>query len=300
VWNGPQLEAFYQVAVAGGYYQAAAVLCITQSAVTHRVKALEAELGVKLFVPEGRRVVLSRAGERLLVHCRQIRVIEGECLAGMREEASGCRGRFKVVCGSEAARSRVLAVLATLGRQAPGLDIELLIDDWGDPRRWLRAGEAELVILDHPYHAPHVVVEPLFSLEHVLVVGASGCTDWPDEPARSELFGLRAVDFHAPDRTTLEFLQLCYPDEDLSDLRRHFVNDAHGICDWVCAGGAFAVLPLELVRPALMQGRLRRLFPGISRFRTLYAHTMSAPHPAWPELARLLRADGGMSEDGDG
>ncbi len=296
MWNGQQLEAFYQVAVAGGYYQAAALLCITQSAVTHRVKALEAELGVKLFVPEGRRVVLSRAGERLLVHCRQMRVIEGECLAVMREEASGCRGRFKVVCGSEAARSRVLAVLTTLARQVPGLDIELLIDDWGDPRRWLRAGEAELVILDHPYQAPHVVVESLFNLEHVLVACASDCADWPDEPARSQLFGLRAVDFHEPDRTTLEFLQLCYPDEDLSGLRRHFVNDAHGICDWVSAGGAFAVLPLELVSPALSQGRLRRLFSDTSRTRTLYAHTASQQHPAWPELAGLLGAGGSAAE----
>ena len=60
------LVVFRTVVEAGGVTRAASRLHRVQSNVTTRVKNLEAELGVALFIREGRRMQLTPAGKRLL------------------------------------------------------------------------------------------------------------------------------------------------------------------------------------------------------------------------------------------
>src|SRR5262245_60689642 len=50
--------------------RAAEELCVTQGAVSHQVKALEAELGLKLFNRERQRLVITEAGRAYLVVVR--------------------------------------------------------------------------------------------------------------------------------------------------------------------------------------------------------------------------------------
>src|SRR5688500_5451778 len=59
------LEAFEAVSRHRSFTRAAAELHVTQSAVSHRVHALEAQLGAVLFVRTGRRVELTDEGRAL-------------------------------------------------------------------------------------------------------------------------------------------------------------------------------------------------------------------------------------------
>src|SRR5262249_22587433 len=52
------------------FTRAAEELCVTQGAVSHQVKALEAELGLKLFNRERQRLVITEAGRAYLVVVR--------------------------------------------------------------------------------------------------------------------------------------------------------------------------------------------------------------------------------------
>lgn len=60
------LKAFEAAARHESFTRAAAELCVTQGAVSHQVKALEAELGVKLFTRERQRLVITEAGRTYL------------------------------------------------------------------------------------------------------------------------------------------------------------------------------------------------------------------------------------------
>ena len=60
-----QVRSFLAAARLGGIAKAAEAIHRTQPAVTSAVKALERELGVKLFERRGRRVALTPAGEAL-------------------------------------------------------------------------------------------------------------------------------------------------------------------------------------------------------------------------------------------
>jgi len=60
------LKAFEAAARHASFTQAADELCVTQGAVSHQVKALEAELGCRLFNREHRRLVITSAGQSYL------------------------------------------------------------------------------------------------------------------------------------------------------------------------------------------------------------------------------------------
>jgi len=60
------LKAFEAAARHESFTQAAQELCVTQGAVSHQVKALEAELGVRLFQRERQRLVITEAGRSYL------------------------------------------------------------------------------------------------------------------------------------------------------------------------------------------------------------------------------------------
>src|SRR6202163_4463424 len=60
------LKAFEAAARHESFTKAAEDLCVTQGAVSHQVKALEAELGVKLFNRERQRLVITEAGRSYL------------------------------------------------------------------------------------------------------------------------------------------------------------------------------------------------------------------------------------------
>jgi LysR family glycine cleavage system transcriptional activator len=64
------LKAFEAAARHESFTQAAQELCVTQGAVSHQVKALEAELGCRLFNREHRRLVITSAGQSYLAVVR--------------------------------------------------------------------------------------------------------------------------------------------------------------------------------------------------------------------------------------
>ena len=60
------LKAFEAAARHQSFTRAAEELCVTQGAVSHQVKALEAELGLKLFNRQRQRLVITDSGRSYL------------------------------------------------------------------------------------------------------------------------------------------------------------------------------------------------------------------------------------------
>ena len=60
------LKAFEAAARHESFTRAAEELCVTQGAVSHQVKALEAQLGIKLFNRERQRLIITEAGREYL------------------------------------------------------------------------------------------------------------------------------------------------------------------------------------------------------------------------------------------
>src|SRR3974390_58678 len=67
-----QIRALCVLARTGSFTQTARELHLTQSGISHSVKALERDVGCRLFDRMGKKVVLTQAGEQLLQHATRI------------------------------------------------------------------------------------------------------------------------------------------------------------------------------------------------------------------------------------
>src|SRR5437868_5356810 len=71
-FDSRQLRAFSVLARTGSFTQAARELHLTQSGVSHSMKALENDTGCRLLDKMGKKVVLTQAGEQLLQYATKI------------------------------------------------------------------------------------------------------------------------------------------------------------------------------------------------------------------------------------
>jgi len=67
ILDSRKLLAFATLARVGSFTQAAKEMNLTQSAVSHAIKALERDLGCRLFDRMGRTVTITPAGRQLLL-----------------------------------------------------------------------------------------------------------------------------------------------------------------------------------------------------------------------------------------
>jgi len=118
------LEIFRTVVREGGVTRAALQLHRVQSNVTTRIRQLEASLGVQLFVREGKRMVLTPAGQTLLTYADDILRLAAEARQAVQPREP--HGRLRIAAMESTAASRLPALLATLHQRWPGIQLELV------------------------------------------------------------------------------------------------------------------------------------------------------------------------------
>jgi len=126
--NFNDLLAFLAVARESSFTKAAAQLGVSQSALSHTVRGLEARLGLRLLNRTTRSVSPTEAGERLLLTVgRRFEEIDAEleALAELREKPAGT---IRITATENAADTILLPKLAKLLRDYPDIKVEIVID----------------------------------------------------------------------------------------------------------------------------------------------------------------------------
>jgi len=117
------LAAFESAARLGGFAQAAAELCITPSAVSHRIRLLEAHINQNLFERSSTGVRLSDAGQRYLLGVREA----FEKLARLVPADEPEVVRLSVGSPPTFARNMLMPRLPDFYRQWPEIEIEVAV-----------------------------------------------------------------------------------------------------------------------------------------------------------------------------
>jgi DNA-binding transcriptional LysR family regulator len=120
--------AFLAVARDRSFTRAAAKLGVSQSALSHTIRGLEARLGLRLLARTTRSVAPTEAGERLLrVLGPRFDEIEAE-LAELSELRDKPAGTIRITSGEHAAEAILWPALAKLLPRYPDIKVELIID----------------------------------------------------------------------------------------------------------------------------------------------------------------------------
>jgi DNA-binding transcriptional LysR family regulator len=122
------LLAFIAVGQERSFTKAAAKLGVSQSALSHTIRELEARLGVRLLTRTTRRVSPTDAGERLLQNVApRFEEIDAE-LAAVGELRDKPAGTIRITSTEYAADAVLLPKLSKLLRQYPDIKVEIVID----------------------------------------------------------------------------------------------------------------------------------------------------------------------------
>lgn len=126
-----QLRAFRVLARTGSFTQTARELHLTQSGISHSMKALETEIGCRLLDRLGKKVVLTQAGEQLLKHAEKILVEMESAREALTQLGKWGRGRLRLGASTTACQHLLPPVLREFKESFP--DHAIMIEPGDTP-----------------------------------------------------------------------------------------------------------------------------------------------------------------------
>jgi DNA-binding transcriptional LysR family regulator len=260
-----QWRMFKAVADHGGFQQAADVIFKSQSSIHHAVHKMEELLGVTLFQVEGRKTMLTAAGEQLLRRVNYL-LAEAERMENVALNLkSGVESSLNIAVDEAFPRDQLFQVLAAVSAEYPLIRIELLETILTGANELLRQGKADIAL--SPFTLPDNLSEDICQVEFIAVAGREHPLNWP----RREL--------------TLEELKTCRQivirDSALEQKKdvgwlgseqRWTVSHVGTSIELLRKNLGFAWLPLTAVQPFLDDGSLvpLQLPRGAKRSATFY------------------------------
>ena len=156
----------------GGLARAADVLNLTQSALSHQIKALEEQTGIELFLRRTKPLRLSAAGMRLLRTAEQVLPLIEAAEAEFRAVEQGRAGRLHVAMECHHCYDWLLPVLDRFRRAWPEIDLDIRSSLSLKALPALEKGQVDLVISSDPEELAGVTFQPLFDYAPTMVVPA--------------------------------------------------------------------------------------------------------------------------------
>ncbi|HEY2683375.1 MAG TPA: LysR family transcriptional regulator [Steroidobacteraceae bacterium] len=164
-----QLEYFRHVAELGSFTRAATFLSVVQPALSRQVRQLEIELGQTLFERNGRGVVLTDAGSRLLEHTRGILTQVGRARQELEDQRNGDSGHFALGLPPSLGRSVTVPLVKAFAEQLPHVRLATVEGLSAYMLEWLNVGRVDCALVYNAAMTPAVEVQPLLDEQLFLV-----------------------------------------------------------------------------------------------------------------------------------
>lgn len=248
------LKAFEAAARHESFTRAAEELCVTQGAVSHQVKALEAELGLKLFNRERQRLVITEAGRAYLVVVRDAfdRIATGTERLLQRQNA----GVLTVSTSPNFAAKWLVHRLARFAEAHPNIDLRVSASlhhvDFAreDVDVAVRHGDGQA----HGLHITRLCAEELFPVCSPKLLAGSTSLRKPADLGRYTLL-------HVNDRQDWSKWLEAAGARNVDVARGPVLNQASMAIDAAVDGQGIALARSALAAWDLIGGRLVRPFP---------------------------------------
>jgi len=286
------LLAFLAVARERSFTKAAAKMGVSQSALSHTIRGLEARLGVRLLTRTTRSVLPSQVGERLMasVGTRFEEIAaELDALSELRDKPAGV---VRITAGDHAVNSILLPALTKFLPRYPDIQVELTVD------------HALVDIVAQRYDAGvrfgEQVARGMIAVRigpdiRMAVVGSPSYFENRSAPKKpQDLTEHSCINFRQPTSGGLYAWELEKGNRQLK-VRvegQLVLNGTPQILEAAIAGLGLAYLPEDLALPHLAGGRLRRVLddwcPPYAGYH-LYYPSRRQSLPAFALLVDALR-----------
>lgn len=277
IFDPDALECLAAIVEEGGFERAAVRLSITQSAVSQRLRSLEAQVGTVLIV-RSRPLKATSAGQLLLKHTKQMRLLRADLERDLKELAPSSSGgrdeeRVSIAINADSIATWALDALGPLVRE--GLPLEIITDDQDFTQEWLREGQVLGCVTTLKQAMRGCKVVPLGAMNYVAVCAYSvreeGQFDLKNGLNAHNFHRLPFIAFNRKDDMQSEFVAKAFGLKRVS-LRQLFVPSSQAQVRAVRDGWGVSVLPQLTVQPWLDNGEFVNLLPEFALPVQLYWH----------------------------
>jgi len=207
------MRYFAAVAEELSFSRASERLNISQSALSRQVQIFEEELGVRLFDRLGRTIMLTPAGQELLLRCQTVLSDADAISRRAGELAGGSAGRLRIGATPQTLESVVAKFLPGFQKRFPDVEITLVENGSARLSEQIENGRLDLAIAGRATDSP-LIGRGLFPLGVLAVV-----------PSNSAHIGKSRLDVTA------------LAEENLLLMRRHFMT--RRLFDGACEAAGF-------------------------------------------------------------
>jgi DNA-binding transcriptional LysR family regulator len=200
-----QLRAFTVLAREGSFTQAGRALHLTQSAISHAIRALEEDLGCQLFHRHGKRVLLTHHGRELLRHAEAIQAQMAQARASLGALDLNPRGHLRIGCTPAASQFILPTVLREFKDSFPLYAISVVPGETPETVERLESGSLDLGVCLKPRDASRLDCHALF--EDELVFLTSPRHPWRKEPPKPKDFAAETYIISSRNSSTFELIR---------------------------------------------------------------------------------------------
>jgi LysR family transcriptional regulator, low CO2-responsive transcriptional regulator len=158
-----QLRAFSALARTGSFTLAAKELFLSQSAVSHSMKALEEDVGCRLLDRVGKKVFLTQAGEQLLSHAEKILREMKSARDSLQQLGKWGKARLRLGASTTACQYIIPTALTEFKKRFADCAISIEPGDTLHQIEALLANRVDLAITMRPQSDESLEFRPLFT-----------------------------------------------------------------------------------------------------------------------------------------
>jgi LysR family transcriptional regulator, chromosome initiation inhibitor len=290
------LECLAAIVEEGGFERAAQRLSITQSAVSQRLRALEAQVGTVLIV-RSRPLKATAAGQLLLKHTKQMRLLRADLERDIRELAPSSVGgardeeRVSIAINADSIATWAMGAVGDLVRD--GLPLEIITDDQDFTQEWLREGQVLGCVTTLKQALRGCKVMPLGAMEYIAVCASDAAVrtklDTQVGLTPHNFRGIPFIAFNRKDDMQTEFVAKAFGLKRVT-LNQVFVPSSEAQVRAVLAGWGISVVPALIVQPLIDEGRLVNIAPQHRLHVQLYWHCWNLESDVLDNLTAALGA----------
>jgi len=267
------LECLAAIVEEGGFERAAVRLSITQSAVSQRLRALEAQVGTVLLV-RSRPVKATSAGRLLIKHAMQMRLLRADLETDLQDltpdGTAREENRVSIAINADSIATWALPALGPLVNA--GLPLEIITDDQDFTHEWLREGQVLGCVTTLKLALRGCKVLPLGAMHYVAIASADyAAAHCPQGITPHNFRQIPFIAFNRKDDLQAEFVGRVCGLRRVS-LSQRFVPSSEGQVRAALAGWGATVVPELQVRGLLASGALVNLAPAVTLPVELYWH----------------------------
>ncbi|NRD77916.1 LysR family transcriptional regulator [Bacillus sp. BRMEA1] len=249
------LNTFITAAESGNFRRTAELLYISQPTVTVHIKQLETEVGVQLFEREGKKIKLTEAGRRYLIHARKLLEVYQSGLEDLNSFSQGYSSKLSIAISPLIAETVLPFVLKSYTMQYPEVEISVQIIESIYIEQAVLKEEVDIGLSCLSSSHPHLICELLYQDKVILVAPHDG-RDAESAPPLDEEEVLTTnylLSHNHPgywDSLT-RAVKSKYP-----SVRMMKVSQVHITKRFIVEGLGVSFLPTSTVRRELLEGRL--------------------------------------------